>query len=219
MLSRLGLLVASTAFALLSLEAGLRVVERVTSVDFFHVMRTEAVVTDESALRVRDLIQLSPNPEFMYSLNPRVVGSFKGFPVAINASGFRGPEIPLQRADPATLRIVGIGDSVMFGWGVSEPDALLAQIRTTLGARHPDDPAVETLNLGVPGYNTHQEVEFFATRGLTYRPDLVVLLFVGNDDDLANWFHHRPGLLSTQRSYLFDLIEVRFKRLIGLPII
>ena len=59
MLSRLGLLLASFVVLFLVLEVGLRVAERVTTLDLFHVTRSEGAATETTELRTRDFIQLT----------------------------------------------------------------------------------------------------------------------------------------------------------------
>jgi len=57
-----------------------------------------------------------------------------------------------------TFRVVGIGDSAMFGSGVSDGENHLAILERIVGRRFPG-LKVETINTAVPGYNTIMEVE------------------------------------------------------------
>jgi lysophospholipase L1-like esterase len=76
---------------------------------------------------------------------------------------------------------------------------------------------VEVLNLGVRGYNTRAEVELLRTRGLAYRPDLVIVLFLRNDHRQHNAFRgltldrERPALVRTLfvRSHLFRYASLK----------
>ncbi len=50
----------------------------------------------------------------------------------------------------------------------------------------PAADGVEVLNLGVGGYCTYGEVELLESRGIAYRPDAVLVVFVENDHDDLN---------------------------------
>ncbi len=118
------------------------------------------------------MAQKSSNPRLYYELTP-------GKPeLDINASGYRGPEYPLAKPK-GTKRIVGIGDSTLFGLGVSEKEAYLRQLEALCNEN--GEGKVEVLNLGVPGYNTDQELETLHAHGLAYDPDLVILGYDHND--------------------------------------
>src|SRR5262245_50241752 len=57
----------------------------------------------------------------------RVVGEAR-----INRDGCRGPEIPATKP-PGVRRLVLAGDSVTFGWGVSESASFAGRLRQDLG--------------------------------------------------------------------------------------
>jgi lysophospholipase L1-like esterase len=92
--------------------------------------------------------------------------------IRINSRGFRGPEVPLERT-PGRGRVLALGDSFTFGWGVEEEQAWPAQLARILD--------VEVVNLGVSGYGTDQEYLLFQSDGLAYRPDLVLVQVAPND--------------------------------------
>ena len=74
-------------------------------------------------------------------------------------------------------RVVFLGDSLTFGWGVEESDTFAYLLEEALDATRP----TEVLNFGTGNYNTTQEVELFAAKGLSYRPDQVVVFYFIND--------------------------------------
>jgi hypothetical protein len=155
------------------------------------------------SLRLGEIVQPSRYPGIVYELKPNVRGRFMGQPLLINSQGLRDNEYS-RRKEPGTFRIVGVGDSSLFGWGVPIEDSGLKVLERRLneksGARK-----FEVINFGVPGYNTAMESETFVRRCLEYAPDLVLLNFNTNDYDVPE-FMRRPNDLTTLRtSYLFDL--------------
>jgi len=92
--------------------------------------------------------------------------------IRINSRGFRGPEVPFQRT-PGRKRIVALGDSFTFGWGVEEEETWPARLARILD--------VEVVNLGVSGYGTDQEYILLQSEGRAYRPDVVLVQVAPND--------------------------------------
>lgn len=136
-----------------------------------------------------------------------------GVDVSTNHLGFRGNETTLKK--PAdTYRIVCLGDSLTFGWGVSQDQTFCAQLERLLNANPPSTPPsrvhYEVLNLGVGNYNTVQEVESLRTLGLQLDPDLVLLGYFINDAEPIS--EPAPGFF-VEHSYLYALIASRTRRL------
>jgi len=104
----------------------------------------------------------------------------KSYP-STNAHGQRDIERTIDK-EPGVKRIILLGDSVVEGFGIREIDDTISR---RLERLHPDG-GVEVLNFGVSAYCTLAEVELLEVKGLEFRPDVVVLLFVGNDFDNFN---------------------------------
>jgi lysophospholipase L1-like esterase len=208
LLASLALAVTSTLLALGLLEAGLRVRTRFVSPDTLEGAPLGVPPPDGHA-RLGHIVRLCADPRIVYELVPDLDVTFMGAPLRTNASGFRGPAVPAARTRPA-VRIVGLGDSVMFGWGVSEQDTYLARLAQRLRAEHPG-VAWEVVNTAVPGYNTVMEVETLETKGLRFDPDLVIVNFVGNDLGLPNFIEERPDPLDLRRSFLLDFVRARLR--------
>jgi hypothetical protein len=158
-------------------------------------------------LRLGDMIRPVANDRIVYELRPNLRGRFAAAEVATNSLGMRSPERPLAKT-PGTFRIVGIGDSVMFGWGVEENDTYLARLERALGSRFPER-RFEVWNLAVPGYGAVQEVAALQQKIDALSPDLLVVGWVGNDMDLPNFLARRPAVWSLDRSFLFDFVAHR----------
>lgn len=117
------------------------------------------------------------DPDMYFKHRPLLTRRYQGVEVATNAMGLR--ERPLGPKRPGELRILFLGDSVTFGWGVPVETAFPRRVESLLSeSLH---RPVLTVNSGVGGYNTAQEWGFLRTRGDEVAPDAVVLLYVVND--------------------------------------
>jgi hypothetical protein len=126
-----------------------------------------------------------------------------------NAEGFRSAEYPVEKAG-RRFRIAGIGDSLMFGWGVDQDAGYLALLERRLN-REPEGPRWEVFNTAVPGYNAAMEVETLETKVLRYRPDLVVYGFCPNDASLPNFIRAVRSPLSWRESFLWGFVRGRLR--------
>ncbi len=100
--------------------------------------------------------------------------------VRTNSAGFRGPELP--GAKPAGVyRIVVLGDSFTFGYGVRERQAYPARLEHILNARTHGRPRVEVVNLGVPGAGPLDYLHHLTSTALALQPDLVLVGLFAND--------------------------------------
>lgn len=160
----------------------------------------------DDSLTFMEMIQPSRDSDIIFEFVPKVRARFKGVLVNINSQGFRGGELAPIRA-PGTLRILGLGDSVMFGWGVPEGATFLEQLGRLLsdgdhGVR------IEVINTAVPAYNTATEVATLEHKGLRLKPDLVVLHFVGNDFMLPNFIVPETDYWAFDRLFTLDMMGV-----------
>jgi lysophospholipase L1-like esterase len=159
---------------------------------------------------LKDLVRFSADPRLIYELIPNLSVLFKGRPLHTDAEGFRlTGRRPTGRA--ATVRVVGLGDSFMFGWGLSDPECYLALLKDRLNREMPDT-TWEVINAAVPGYNTAMEVEMLKSKLLTRPPDIVLLHFVINDLDLPNFICRRTSILSLRRSFFLEFLSAGYGR-------
>ncbi len=93
--------------------------------------------------------------------------------IRTNGQGFRDRD-----RDPARRlgqhRILVVGDSFVFGWGVENDETFVHRLDQQLAG-------TEVVNLGVTGFNLAQEHALLRQEGLAYQPDLVLLAFCQND--------------------------------------
>jgi len=194
--------------SLVAIEGMLRAVDALTSHDLSELPADTATTPRHGSLALGDIIRRARSRDLAYELRPGVRGTFMDAALKINSHGFRGPSVPEVPRDGA-IRVVGIGDSMAFGWGVDDKDTFLMYLKRRFHRDYPNAPPLEIVNLAVPGYNTNQEVEAFLTKGLTYQPHLVVLYLCGNDDQLPNFVWKRDPY-TLRRSYLFDFLSERW---------
>jgi lysophospholipase L1-like esterase len=164
-----------------------------------------------AAATLGDMVRISDDPRVVYELQPGACVEFQGQECRINSLGFRGPEWPARARARGSLRILGLGDSVMFGWGVREQDCFLRVLEREL-AQSRDGRPVEVLNTGVPGYNTAMEVAAFERLSSQWQPDVVLLDYVGNDACLPNLIAGSNPWVDWRHSYLVDLLRVALGR-------
>lgn len=119
-----------------------------------------------------------------WKLRPNTSDFSRKVRVTINSKGLRGPELPYAK-HARTKRILYLGDSVTFGFGLKDEEAYPFRVQALLN-RVLDD-SIETLNAGVDGYSPWQECAYLTSEGLRYEPDLVVVSFVLNDVTEKGW--------------------------------
>lgn len=149
-------------------------------------------------------------PELKYELTPGASVKAWGTDVKINSQGFRGPE---PSSDPATERVIVLGDSITFGNSLAMEDTFPFQLQQSLASQRRN---VEVLNFGVGGYDTLQEVALLETRGLKYQPNLVVVAYCLNDVSIASVsLDHLKRTQQIQSSHYNFLYESRLVQLIS----
>ena len=107
--------------------------------------------------------------------------------VHTNALGFRERRLPGPKA-PGTRRIVVVGDSFTYGYGVEEDEAYPRVLEGLL-------PGVEVVNLGVPATCPLDYAANFEDVGRAYEPDLVLVGLMANDVIDIRYLRERGGRL------------------------
>lgn len=115
----------------------------------------------------------------------------------INALGLRGP-VPREDESPDPLRLLFVGDSSAYGFGVADEDAFWSLAARAVADARPG-AKVEPIVAAAPGYSSYQS-RVLLERMLPFRPDWVVL-YVGAYND-----HRR------RRYYPDDAIPARMER-------
>jgi len=147
------------------------------------------------------------NPTFVFP--DRSYNRFRGKPYAddynfkLNSKGFKDLEFAKQK-HPESIRIVGIGDSFVFGVVPYEYN-FLTLLEDRLRA---EGLPVEILNMGIPGTSPSEYLSIFLHEGLDLQADIVmVCIFVGNDFEEFG----RPPLIQSYIGSLIRYLVIRQK--------
>jgi hypothetical protein len=158
-----------------------------------------------------------------FSLRKNFSGtSSEGLPVRINSLGLRDREyaaVPPRDVD----RILVLGDSVVFGYGVRAeetfPKRLEQRLRRDRPGRFTD---YEIISAGFPAYNAVMEFMYLRDEGLHLKPGMVMLCYILNDAEPGaggradSWTGRRAaGLREFCRLHCRSLLflKARFRRL------
>ena len=98
--------------------------------------------------------------------------------IKTNSQGLRDVEHAWKKEE-GTVRILGLGDSFTFGWGVKLEETFLKQLEGRLSQQ--TGRTVETINAGVPGYGLNHYYIYLKNIGIKYQPDIVVLAYFTDD--------------------------------------
>ncbi len=117
---------------------------------------------------------------------PVATGVTGSAPVTINNLGFRD-ELDYPAEKPAgCYRVLGLGDSMTFGKGVTAEETYLAVVERRLKTRYPNR-CVEILNAGQPNTNFWIQWLHYKLKWHELKPDLVLVgFFVYNDTQLQD---------------------------------
>jgi lysophospholipase L1-like esterase len=131
---------------------------------------------DGSAIKRR-----SERPGLRYELIPGgYAPSYVGVPVSVNALGLRDREVAVPKPR-GTVRILGIGDSVTFGYGVRLEETYLKVLESRLRQTARAGARYEALNAGVEECGLDAYYDAVGTLGPLLQPDLVLVGIVLND--------------------------------------
>jgi hypothetical protein len=118
--------------------------------------------------------------------------------IAINSKGLRDREYAHLKPQ-GTRRILCLGDSFTFGYGVQADETFAKVLERAFAADSMDDGAWEVINAGVPGTGTAYQLAYLQLEGHNYDPDFVLLSFCGKNDFTDN---ARSGLYSLREGRL-----------------
>lgn len=167
LLSILGQVLLALAVFLLVIEAGVR------------ILRPQSLLMKgkESFFPGDPDLQFAMRPSARTELGRR---DFR-IHVKTNALGYRDEE---RGPKGEALRVLSMGDSFTFGWGVERGQTFQAAMERAQdrAAAARGERRIEVINAGVPGYNLYQYLLALEKKGWRVDPDVVLVgLFVQND--------------------------------------
>lgn len=151
------------------------------------------------------------DPRLSFAHRPNSSAFLMGVQVTTNSHGLRDREYSESKPE-GTYRIVMLGDSTTFGWGVPFDETIPKILERELNRSGiPGYKNCEVLNAGVGNYDTVQEVAHYQTLDSVFHPDLVILDYFINDAEPVPRESH-PALLG--RSYLLAFAIARYDALL-----
>lgn len=141
---------------------------------FLYFVMPQPVIYPPNRFSTRYSDELRPDRTIVHSLGRKWEYRYE-----VNEMGYRGRAIPILSKENRP-RVVILGDSYSFGFGVREGEQYASVLAENL-------PRYDIVNLSVGGWGLTQQIRRFYDFGSEYRPRFVVLQFCSNDpsDNLA----------------------------------
>jgi hypothetical protein len=124
------------------------------------------------------LLRMRANPVRGWEMVPGELHYTYQHPVQVNSLGLRGKELGPRQDE---LRVLALGDSLVYGQGVADQDTLPALLEEELRARDPSRRDWSVVNAGHRAYDTRQELALLEELGPRIDPDIVLLCWYWND--------------------------------------
>ena len=129
---------------------------------------------------------IEPDSKLIWRLKKNFIHHKK--PILINSRGMRNGEFNEKKSE-THQRILMMGDSCVFGWGVDQNQTVSFHLEQILGQHR----KVEVLNAGVPGYSSYQGL-LYTNEVIKYSPDIVTIQLGFNDQWMTPVFNDRQIL-------------------------
>ncbi|MEO6545840.1 MAG: hypothetical protein ABIP05_17600 [Nitrospiraceae bacterium] len=157
---KIAFLLGMGCLTLLGFEAQLRLTQEAVDID-----RNDILLRRSPFFQRDEQLGWLPRPHMAgeHPYYDRVI------PFQTNSRGWRDREYPLA-AGSRTTRIVVLGDSFSWGYYVKDQEVYPKVLESLMGE-------TDVINLGVPGFATDQEIQYFKRAALPYQPDTVILAF------------------------------------------
>jgi len=160
----------------------------------------QIIKMDNLGVMSYDFMRERSDPDLTYELKPNLDMETGGYHMVTNSDGFRDREYRVKKG-PNTTRILILGDSITFGFGIKEnKDIYYNLLEEELNARAKSsgsDKSFEVIGIAAPGYNTYTELSLLKKKGIKYDPDLVIFAYCLNDmRDAAYSYEYANGARS-----------------------
>lgn len=123
------------------------------------------------------------------------------FKVSSNADGLRAAG-QSRTKDGSTTRILTLGCSTTFGWGVGDEETYPAQLARRFSDAGAD--GIEVVNGGQPGYTSFQGLWLWDETLQHYQPDVVLIGYVVQDARKAAYSDKSQAVLQGDSRFLKD---------------
>lgn len=174
--TRMALLISGIALTLRLMEFAIRTFYP-QPIDYYNFALLQAEGGAQMVLGA-DISASRERPKGYGPYVPNLSTTFAGIKVNINSRGWRDADHPLARPDGIT-RIMVLGDSVAFGYGVQLEEMFSRVLERELNQEGPG--RYEVITLGGAAGNTYFQKRAVRDNLSIYKPDLVILAFNLND--------------------------------------
>lgn len=130
---------------------------------------------------------LQQDPRLFWRQRPNLNVLFEGHNVKTNSRGLRADAEYKPGKQKHATRIICLGASPTFGWGVEYRDTYPYRLQQLLRQDSPDTN-IEVINAGMIGYSSYQGKLFLENEILRYSPDIITVSYVINDVDRYRFF-------------------------------
>ncbi len=120
------------------------------------------------------------------------------FRVSTDANGLRAPLHPQEKSG-TTFRIMTLGCSTTFGWGVNDEETYPYLLEQNLKA---DGHNIEVINGGQPGYTSFQGLWLWQKELAAYKPDLVIFGYIVQDSRSVAYSDSSQAVLQGNQDFL-----------------
>lgn len=137
--------------------------------------KIEKPKTNWAQLPERTWVEYHPQLGWYHEKNKKIVSKTPHFEVTLttNSVGFRGSREYSKEKNEGVHRILALGDSFFFGFGVEDDEVFTALLEKEIGA--------EVLNLSVAGYGLDQILMAYREIGAQYQADEVIISIFPED--------------------------------------
>lgn len=127
------------------------------------------------------------DPVLLWKQRPNLNTTFQGANLKTNSFGLRSGEINAKKGK-GVEKIICLGDSFTFGWGVEANSAYPFLLEQALNNSKIEGKKFEVVNAGEIGFTTYQGTLLLKNRLLVYSPDILIVSYGFNDVDRYRFY-------------------------------
>ena len=154
---------------------------------------TSRVIFPETLLD-RIILILKQDPQLFWRQKANLKTKFEGHQINTDGMGWRNKSLNLAKKQ-GVRRIICLGASPTFGWGVNYEDTYAYHLQKLLN-RNPKN-SFEVINAGEIGYSSYQGLLLLKNEIVRLDPDIITVSYVINDIDKYRFF--RSNLLNDKQ--------------------